>query len=103
MYNTEPNNIFRLLPRFSRISFTSLLINITAFIAAVVAKVGDVMKRGFAVILRRLRMEKDLTQTQFLKLVGVNKSIISAYENQERLPSLNVLIKLSAKFGVTIE
>ena len=35
--------------------------------------------------------------------IGVNKSIISAYENQERLPSVAVLIKLSYEFNVSIE
>ncbi len=53
--------------------------------------------------IRKLRTERGLTQSQLAVILGVNKSIISAYENQDRLPSLNVLIKLSAEFGVPME
>lgn len=53
--------------------------------------------------IRGLRRQKGLTQAQLAKKIGVNKSIISAYENQERLPSVAVLIKLSYEFNVSIE
>ncbi|MBE7011623.1 MAG: helix-turn-helix transcriptional regulator [Ruminococcaceae bacterium] len=33
----------------------------------------------------------------------LNKSIISAYENEQRMPSLDVLIKLSYEFNVSME
>lgn len=61
------------------------------------------MKMQFSENIRKLRTEQGLTQTQLAAILGVNKSIISAYENQERMPSLNVLIKLSSKFGVPME
>ena len=53
--------------------------------------------------IRKLRTERGLTQSQLAAILGVNKSIISAYENQDRLPSLNALIKLSAEFGIPME
>lgn len=53
--------------------------------------------------IRGLRRQKRLTQAQLASKIGVNKSIISAYENQERLPSVAVLIKLSYEFNVSIE
>ncbi|MBO5059674.1 MAG: helix-turn-helix transcriptional regulator [Clostridia bacterium] len=61
------------------------------------------MKMQFSDNIRKLRTERGLTQTQLAAILGVNKSIISAYENQDRLPSLNVLVKLSAEFGVPME
>ena len=61
------------------------------------------MKMQFSDNIRRLRIERGLTQTQLAAILGVNKSIISAYENQDRLPSLNILVKLSAEFGVPME
>lgn len=45
--------------------------------------------------LRLLRTNKKLTQTQLAERVGVTKSMISSYETSMRLPSLDVLIKLS--------
>lgn len=53
--------------------------------------------------IKNLRKQKNLTQSQLASKIGVNKSIISAYENQERLPSVAVLIKLSYEFNVSIE
>ena len=61
------------------------------------------MKQVFADNVRELRKGKNLTQTELAKKLWVNKSIISAYENQQRMPSIDILIKLSYEFGVSIE
>ena len=61
------------------------------------------MKYELAENIKKLRINKHLTQTQLAKKLGVGTSIISAYENQDRLPSISMLIKLSYEFNVTIE
>lgn len=61
------------------------------------------MTYKFAENLKNLRTSKGLTQTQLAKRLWLNKSIISAYENETRTPSLEVLIKLSNEFNVSIE
>ena len=61
------------------------------------------MKYELAENIKKLRNEKHLTQTQLAKKLNVGTSIISAYENQDRLPSIDMLIKLSYEFNVTIE
>ena len=61
------------------------------------------MKAEFSENLKKLREEKGISQTELAKRLGVNKSLISAYENMERLPSLNALAKLSYQFGVSME
>ncbi len=61
------------------------------------------MTYRFAENLKKLRTNKGLTQTQLAKRLWLNKSIISAYENETRTPSLEVLIKLSNEFNVSIE
>lgn len=61
------------------------------------------MKAEFSENLKILREEKGISQTELAKRLGVNKSLISAYENQERLPSLNVLSKLAYHFNVSME
>ena len=53
--------------------------------------------------LKSLRSKKGLSQTQLATKLWLNKSIISAYENEQRSPSLDVLIKLSYEFNVSIE
>ncbi len=61
------------------------------------------MKHTLAENIKRMRTSKNLTQTALAKKLGVNKSVISAYENQQRLPSLEILVKMSLEFGVSIE
>lgn len=61
------------------------------------------MTYKFAENLINLRKSKGLTQTQLAQRLWLNKSIISAYENETRTPSLEVLIKLSNEFNVSME
>ncbi len=61
------------------------------------------MNKQFAETLKNLRVKKGLTQNQLAAKLWLNKSIISAYENEQRMPSLDVLIKLSYEFNVSIE
>ena len=61
------------------------------------------MTYKFAENLKNLRTSKGLTQTQLAQRLWLNKSIISAYENETRVPSLEALIKLSNEFNVSME
>ncbi len=53
--------------------------------------------------LKELRKKAGLTQAQLGERVGVTKSVISFYEQQERSPSPNVLIRLSEVFHVSTD
>ena len=53
--------------------------------------------------LRSLRIEKNLKQAQVAEKVGVNKSAISAYENDLRQPSYDVLVKLAKLYKVSVD
>lgn len=61
------------------------------------------MRPEFSQNLKALREKNGISQTELAKRLFVNKSLISAYENQERMPSLNVLAKLSYQFNVSME
>lgn len=61
------------------------------------------VKAEFSENLKKLREEKGISQTELARRLGVNKSLISSYENMERLPSLNALVKLSYQFGISME
>ena len=54
-------------------------------------------------IIRTLRSERNLTQDQLAQKIGVDRSTISTYESENRLPSLFSLIELSRVFGVTTD
>ena len=51
--------------------------------------------------LKNLRKEKRLTQKQLAAMIGVRHSVISFYEVGDRIPSVEVIIKLSAALHVS--
>ena len=53
--------------------------------------------------LKQLRLEKDLRQDQLAKLVHVEKSSISMYENDVRQPSYEVIIRYAEVFNVSVD
>lgn len=57
----------------------------------------------FSTRLRELRVSKGLRQEQVAKLIGVNKSAISTYENDSRQPSYEILVRLATLYRVTTD
>ncbi len=53
--------------------------------------------------LKKLRIEKGLSQEELSNTLSLNKSTICCYEKGTRVPSLEVLIKLSDYFEVSID
>lgn len=53
--------------------------------------------------LRRLREERNLTQTELADLLGVAPSFISLLERGERQPSVETLARLAGIFGVSYD
>lgn len=53
--------------------------------------------------LKTLRTKSNLTQAQLAQKLGVTKSVISAYENNLRMPSYDILISISRVFKVTTD
>lgn len=53
--------------------------------------------------LRELRKQKKLTQKQLASLIGVKNSIISFYEVGDRIPSPEIIIKLSSALCVSAD
>lgn len=51
--------------------------------------------------LKKLRKEKRLTQKQLAAMIGVQHSIISFYEVGDRIPSAEIIIKLSSVLHVS--
>ena len=53
--------------------------------------------------LRAVRENRELSQGQLAKKIGVNSSTVALYESGDRRPSLLVLVKLSSTLGVTTD
>ena len=57
----------------------------------------------FGARLRLLRQSQGLTQKELAEKLNLTKSVVSAYETDMRLPSYDVLIRISAIFGVSTD
>lgn len=53
--------------------------------------------------LKMLRLERNLTQAQVAAAVGLSNRTISFYENEERFPPNDVLVKLADFFNVSTD
>ena len=57
----------------------------------------------FGNILKNLRQEKGITQTDLGNLIGATKAVISKYENSLSYPPYDILIKMSEIFKVSTD
>lgn len=60
---------------------------------------GDDMKNN----LRRIRKEKGLTQIAVQMHTGVEQALLSKFENGERIPPTDTLIRLADFYNVSID
>lgn len=61
------------------------------------------MKNKFAARLLELRVEKGITQSQLAQELGVLTRTVSYWEKGQRQCNIDMLITLSAYFGVTVD
>ena len=57
----------------------------------------------FAERLKELRIERNLSLKQLAKEIGVSDIAISRWENQLRIPNIEVLVTIARFFGVTTD
>lgn len=53
--------------------------------------------------LRALREQRHLSQEAMGKIIGRSKPVISSYENNLKLPTLDVLMNIAALFNVSLD
>jgi transcriptional regulator with XRE-family HTH domain len=61
------------------------------------------MMYDFGELLKQLRKEKGYSQEQLAQKINKSKSLISKYENNQKLPTLETLIDLSVLFDVSLD
>lgn len=57
----------------------------------------------FSQRLKRVRIDRHMTQAQVAKKIGVTASMVSSYETDIRLPSFDVMIRIADLFGVSVD
>lgn len=53
--------------------------------------------------IKRFREEKGYSQAALARRIGVNTSLIGAFEIGTKVPSLNVMLALAKEFGCTLD
>jgi transcriptional regulator with XRE-family HTH domain len=57
----------------------------------------------FSEKLKRIRIEKNVTQDMLSKALGLNRSTISSYESDRNQPDLDTLVKIAKYFNVSTD
>ena len=61
------------------------------------------MKKIIGENLKKLRIEKGLNQNELAEILHITQASLSAYETKTKLPSLDVLFKISDYFSVSLD
>ena len=61
------------------------------------------MFRDLGSRLKNARLNSGLSRKQIAELTGITVTTIGMYENDERLPSLHMIVKLAAHYKVSID
>lgn len=61
------------------------------------------MTVDLGVRIQQLRMERNMSQSELGKALNRSKSVISAYENDLRIPPLEVLTEIALIFNVSLD
>ena len=61
------------------------------------------MRKKIGEKIRYLRTENKINQKELIQILGISHASLSAYENGNKLPSLDVLIKITQYFNVSLD
>lgn len=64
---------------------------------------GDLELQMFANRLKELRLSLNMTQSQFVKNLGITASALSAYEKNLKNPSIGIAKKIAEEYNVSID
>ena len=61
------------------------------------------MNNNFATRIKGLRLSLKATQNAFAEKIGTTQAALSAYEQGDRMPSVEILTSISAAFDVSVD
>lgn len=64
---------------------------------------GDIELQIFADKLKELRLSLGLTQAEFVEKLGITASALSAYEKNQKNPSISIVKKIAEQYNVSID
>lgn len=64
---------------------------------------GDNMRKKIGKKIKQLRIENKISQKELIEVLNISQASLSAYENGNKLPSLEVLIKISNFFKISLD
>lgn len=53
--------------------------------------------------IKQLRRQRNISQVELARHLGVSKSVVSSYENAVHLPPYDILLKMAWLFGVSTD
>lgn len=53
--------------------------------------------------IKKIRLSANLNQTDFGREFGVRKQTVSNWENNNKYPSIDILIRISKKFSISVD
>lgn len=61
------------------------------------------MRKEFKIRVRDLRKARNITQVQLAKILNVSKQSVSNWENENILPSIEMLVRIAKYFSVSTD
>ena len=65
--------------------------------------IEDIDPVAFGVVLKHIRVSKEITKTELARDMGIDRNTISSFENGKRLPPLVYMYKFSKLFNKSID
>ena len=66
-------------------------------------EIADKLKAQFASRLKKHRESRQLSQSEFAKLLGLSLATYNRYEKQNAQPSISLLVRMADVLGITID
>ncbi len=63
---------------------------------------GEELTRDFGALVKKLRLEKGISQERLAELCGLHRNYVGAIERAERTPSIVTAEKLAKALGTTL-
>ncbi len=64
---------------------------------------GEIMKNSLHLVLKELRKNNNMTQTEIAKILNISQRTYSNYETGSREPSIDTLIEIADYYKISLD